>query len=122
MAEGRRRRRAETAGRLAELATAILLSLKGYRVRARRLRTPVGELDLVARRGDTIAFVEVKLRRDRQLADEAVTPRNRRRLVAAAQWWLAANPEYVGYVLRFDIVLWVPWAWPKHVVDAFDSV
>jgi putative endonuclease len=115
------RGRAESSGRPAEAATAVLLACKGYRMLARRLRTPVGEIDLVARRGGTVAFVEVKLRPTLAVGLEAVSPRGQGRIVAAAQWWLAANPEYVGYVLRFDVVVWAPWSWPRHLSNAFDT-
>lgn len=115
------RRRAEAAGRLAETATAVLLALQGYRILARRLRTPGGELDLVVRRGGVVAFVEVKLRRTVPAGVDAVSSRGRRRIVAAAQWWLAGNPGFVGYVLRFDVVAWAPWSWPRHFRNAFDA-
>ncbi len=116
-----RRRRAERAGRLAEGATAALLACKGYRLLKRRLRTPKGEIDLVARRGRTIAFVEVKLRSTHDSGVAAVTDAGQRRIAAAAQWWLAANPAYVGYDMRFDIVVWTPWRWPRHLPAAFDA-
>lgn len=122
MTETKRRRRAEAAGRLAESATVGLLACKGYRLLARRLRTPMGELDLVVRRGRTVAFVEVKLRSSPIAGLEAIAPRSRRRIVAAAHWWLAANPQYVGYLLRFDVVVWVPWSWPRHLPNAFDAM
>lgn len=115
------RRHAEAAGRRAEIAAALFLRCKGYRILARRLRTPVGEIDLVIRRGGTVAFVEVKLRRGEAAALEAVTATARRRIAAAARWWLAANPEYVGYVLRFDLVACAPWSPPQHLAGAFDA-
>lgn len=116
-----RRRRSEAAGRLAEAASAVFLRCKGYRILARRLRTPVGELDLIARRGGELAFVEVKRREHLAAGLEAVTPRARRRLVAATRWWLARNPDYGGYRMRFDVVVWVPWGWPRHLRNAFES-
>lgn len=115
------RRRAERFGRLAETATALLFALRGYRTLARRARTPVGEVDLVARRGRTIVFVEVKLRERLDAGLESVTPRGRRRIVDAASWWLAANPDFVSYTLRFDVVVWTPWALPRHLAAAFDA-
>ncbi len=114
-----RRRRAERDGRLAEALAAIWLRLKGYRILARRLKTPVGEIDILARRGTVLAVVEVKARRDRPLAAEAITPRQWRRLARAAEWALAHRPEWVGLSLRFDALLLARGRLPQHVADAW---
>jgi len=115
------RRRAETAGRLAETATALLYLCLGFRPLARRLRTPVGELDLLARRGRLLVAVEVKLRDSTAAAAETITARNRRRIVDAMRWWLANNPEHGRYTIRFDAVLWAPWSLPRRIVGAFEE-
>ncbi|MEJ8572701.1 YraN family protein [Microbaculum marinum] len=115
------RRRAESVGRTAETATALLYMAFGFRPLARRLRTPVGELDLLARRGSLLVAVEVKLRESTAIASETITPRNRRRIVDATRWWLAMNPEHGQYTIRFDAVLWAPWSLPRRVVGAFDA-
>ena len=115
------RRRAESVGRLAETATALLYMCLGFRPLAQRLRTPVGEIDLLARRGDLIAVVEVKLRDSTVTAAETITARNRRRIVDATRWWLAMNPEHSRYTIRFDAVLWAPWSLPCRVVGAFEA-
>nr|WP_236778143.1 YraN family protein [Azospirillum brasilense] len=65
----------------------------------------MGEIDIVARRGDTLAIVEVKARGDWDTANEAVNARQRGRLARAAHAYLGANPHYAGYVLRFDVML-----------------
>jgi len=114
-----RRRRAERDGRLAEALAAIWLRLKGYRILARRLKTPVGEIDILARRGTVLAVVEVKARRDRSLAAEAITPRQWHRLARAAEWALAHRPEWVGLSLRFDALLLARGRLPRHVADAW---
>jgi putative endonuclease len=83
------RQRRERAGRLAEATAALLLRLKGYRVLARRFTTPVGELDLVARRGDLVLFVEVKRRQVAGTALQALLPRQQRRIARAAAYYPA---------------------------------
>jgi putative endonuclease len=104
----------------AEGRAAFFLAAKGYRTLAKRWKTPVGEIDLVVRRGNLIAFVEVKARTKLDAAAEAVLPRQKRRIIAAAEAWLAAHPEHAGYDMRFDAVLIAPGKLPQHVVSAFE--
>lgn len=113
------RLRAEHRGRRAETLCALLLRLKGYRVIARRLKTPMGEIDIIARRGDTLAVIEVKSREEWAPAMEAVTARQRGRLVRAARAFLAVEPRYAGFTIRFDVMLVRPWRLPRHLVDAW---
>ena len=115
------RRLAERRGRRAETLAAWFLRAKGYRVLARRTRTPVGEIDLIARRGRLIAFVEVKQRPSLAEGVEAVTPAGRRRIVRAASFWLAAHPAAAGLDLRFDVVICMPGRLPRHIPHAFDA-
>jgi len=105
----------------AESVAAIFLGAKGYRTIARRWKSPVGEIDLVIKRGRLIVFVEVKARKDFDQAAESVLVRQRRRIVAAAQAWLAAHPEHAGYDMRFDAVLVSPGRMPQHIVSAFEA-
>jgi putative endonuclease len=105
----------------AEGRAALLLAAKGYRELARRWRSPVGEVDLVVRRGRTLVFVEVKARPRIDDAAWSVLPRQKRRIVAAAEAWLAAHPEHAGYDIRFDAVLVAPGRLPQHLVAAFDT-
>ncbi len=114
----RSRQRAERLGRIAEEACAWHLRLRGYRLLARRLRTPVGEIDILARRGRVVAVVEVKAREDFTQAAEALGPQQRLRLTRAAAF-VAARPDCAGCDLRFDIMLFRPWRWPRHVVAAW---
>jgi putative endonuclease len=111
--------RAYRSGIFAESLVALLLRLKGNRIVARRYKTPVGEIDLVALRGKRLTFVEVKRRKSFEDAAEALPTRARRRIVRAAQYWLAAHPSYNGHDMRFDVVLTAPWAWPKFIENAF---
>ena len=116
------RRSAFRRGHLAEAAAAWLLRCKGYRILARRVRTPRGEIDIIARRGRTTAFVEVKERPSRDVALEAVSPRQARRLVGAARYWLAMQPPAnAGNDWRFDIVVVSPYLFPRHLPNAFGA-
>jgi putative endonuclease len=112
------RRRAELWGRRAETLAAWWLRLKGYRILARRVRTPVGEVDIVARRGRTLVFVEVKARLDVATAAEALTYVNRRRIARAANALLARFGTGCE-AARIDAVLMAPWRLPHHIVGAW---
>ncbi|MHA7871336.1 MAG: YraN family protein [Hyphococcus sp.] len=118
IAEQAKRRRAETAGRRSETAAAILLRLKGFAILERRFKSPVGEIDIIAKRGRLVAFVEVKARSDMQTALEAVTPRARRRIVAAADAFLSRHPHLAECDCRYDIVVAAGWRL-RHVSNAW---
>src|SRR5215831_7416111 len=108
-------------GLSAELRAAALLTVKGFRIVARRWRSPVGEIDLVVRRGRLLVFVEVKARNRFDEAAEAVTERQRRRIAAAAEAWFASHTDDLGCDIRFDAVLVAPWRLPRHIPAAFDA-
>ena len=91
-------------GLRAEHLAAIFLRFKGYGVLERRFKTPVGEIDLVARRGKTLIFVEVKERNDMRTALESISPQMKSRINRAALYYLAAHPEFQGFDMRFDVV------------------
>jgi putative endonuclease len=109
----------EAWGRWAESLAAWSLRLRGYRIVARRFRTPQGEIDLVARRGRLLAFVEVKARGELDQALLALSPRQRQRHARAAELFLARHPDLAGHTLRFDLVAVRPWRLPRHLVDAW---
>lgn len=113
------RRRAHHRGHKAETWAALLLRLKGYRILARRYKTPVGEIDLIVRRGRVVAFVEVKARADQDQARESITERQRRRIARAATHFIALNPGLADADLRFDAVLVSPGALPTHLPGAW---
>ncbi len=113
------RQSAERAGRLAETVCALLLRLKGYAVLDRRYRAPGGEIDIVARRGNTVAFVEIKMRRTLADALEALGPAQRARIAAAATVFLAAHSKLSTHDARFDLMLVVPWRLPVHISNAW---
>jgi putative endonuclease len=105
----------------AESRAAAFLLMKGYRIRARRFRSPAGEIDIVATRRGTLVFVEVKARACYDDAVEAVTERQRRRIIAAAEFWMAQRPQDVTGDVRFDVVLVTPGRMPRHLAGAFDA-
>jgi putative endonuclease len=108
-------------GLSAESRAAMFLIAKGYRILARRFKTPLGEIDIIARRRRALVFVEVKARERADEAAEAVTERGRRRIVAAAELWLARNPADAQREIRFDVMLVVPGKIPQHIPNAFDA-
>jgi putative endonuclease len=115
----RRRKQAELRGRRAEWLAAIMLVCKGYRISEMRYRTRLGEIDLIARKGDLAIMVEVKARNTVMEAVEAVNHSTRRRINAAADLWLGRQPDAHRLSIRFDIVAVIPWRWPAHFKDAF---
>lgn len=114
-----RRQKAERRGRFAEWIAAFWLMLKGYRILALRHRTPLGEIDIIARRGDLVAFIEVKARRDTALAIDAVSVSAQTRIRAASELWLSRRADMARLSLRYDIIAVMPYRLPRHFPDAF---
>ena len=115
------RRRAHGKGHRGEWLAALALMLKGYRILARRFRTRLGEVDLIAKRGDVIAIVEVKARPSLAEAMEAITPTAQRRIEAAGDLWLARQPDHGRLSVRYDLVAVLPRRWPVHVENVFQG-
>lgn len=113
-----KRQRAEQAGRTAEDDAARFFERQGWRVLARRRRTPVGEIDLIARRPGLVAFVEVKWRKSAAHLAEAIDERRLSRVAAAAE---AVAHEYVeaGDDLTLDVLLLAPDTEPRHIRNAW---
>lgn len=105
----------------AEHIAAWLLRLKGYALLGHRLRTPMGEIDLVARKNDTLVVVEVKRRRSHRDAAGVINQRQRQRLCRAGRFFLATFREKGAYTLRFDVILVNKWGWPHHVASAWSD-
>ena len=114
-----RRIRAERRGRWSEYRAAFFLLLKGYRIVAMRYRTRVGEVDIIARRGNLVAFVEVKARRDILSGVDAVTFSAQRRIAQAGDHWISRQPDAAKLSWRYDIVVVRPWRLPTHLKSAF---
>jgi putative endonuclease len=114
------RRAAERGGRRAETIAAWWLRLKGWRIIAMRARTPVGEVDIVARRGRTLAFVEVKARMTAADAELALDDFRLRRVARAAEA-LTARHARPGDTIRIDAIFIVPGRWPRHVENVWQG-
>lgn len=110
-------------GLVAESLAAWALRFKGWRIVGRRVRPPrgsgAGEIDLVARRGRVLAFVEIKARPSKADGLFAIDPRQQRRLLRAAEWFIKCHPEYSGHDCRFDAMVVCPGRWPHHHADAW---
>ena len=113
-----KRQQAERGGRRAERLAAWWLRLKGWRILAMRARTPVGEVDLIARRGRTVAFIEVKWRATPEDRDLAIDAHRLRRVARAAQ---VLAPKFVreGDDMRIDVILLAPRRWPRRIANAW---
>ena len=108
-------------GHRGEVLAAWYLRLKFYRILARRYKTPVGEIDLIASRFGVTVFVEVKARtsaRDELATLESI---NHRRILAAADYWLARHPRKANGDMRFDVIFLAHGHWPRHISNAFDA-
>ena len=119
-ADSRRKRlRAYRKGFTSEWLAAAALLIKGYRIVAWRYRTKLGEIDLIARRGDLVLIVEVKARASLAAAMDAVAFQSAQRIEGAADMWLSRQPDYARLSVRFDLVAVLPWRWPVHVENVF---
>lgn len=98
----------------------MALVAKGYRILARRYLVKGGEIDIIARRKDTIVFVEVKARSTLAEAYCAIDHAKRRRISRAVRVWLLANPWAVRFALRGDAIFVAPWRWPAHAAGAVE--
>lgn len=117
-----RQERGQTAyrrGRFGERLAVLWLGLKGYRLLGRNLRTPFGEIDLLARRGRWLIAVEVKARGDMAMAQAAILPAQRDRLLRALAWLVSRRPDFKDLQPRCDALLIAPGQWPRHVLNAF---
>jgi len=95
------------------------LYVKGYSILAQRFKTPLGEVDIIAKRLKTIVFVEVKMRQTLSEAAESINFKNRSRVSNAAELYLQKHPEYNNFEIRFDALVLAPYAWPEHITNAW---
>ncbi|MDB5524157.1 MAG: hypothetical protein JWM58_1920 [Rhizobium sp.] len=113
------RRKAFIRGHVSEYYAAFYLLMKGYRISAMRFRTKSGEIDIIARKGELIAFVEVKARKITGDAIFAVDPSTQRRIRNASLAWIARQEDAATLSFRYDIIAVSPWRRPQHFMDAF---
>ena len=109
-------------GRLSEWLAAAALLAKGYRILGRRVRTPYGEIDLIALRGRRLAFVEVKRRATRGEAEAAVSSRQAGRIARAAAFWVSRHQRFADHEQGLDAVLVMPRRLPVHVPNALQAM
>lgn len=109
---------AEKQGRSGERIAAWWLRLHGWQIRGQRVRTPRGEVDIIARRGKTLAFIEVKSRGDRAALALAIDEYRLRRVVDAAQA-VVARYGVGAEEIRIDVILVRPWRWPVHLKNVW---
>lgn len=113
--------KAEKRGHWGERWAAVFLTLKLYRIRQRRFKCPMGEIDLIASHFGTLVFVEVKTRARIENLETALQAVNQRRIFKTAQYFLAKNPSLVNASARFDVIFLAPGHLPRHVRNAFQS-
>lgn len=113
------RHKANRRGQSAERRAAWVLRLKGYTILERGYRCSLGEIDIIARRANVLAFIEVKARETFAAALNAIGPEQRGRIERASQHFIAARADSAACDVRFDVIAIMPYRWPRHVVDAW---
>ena len=112
-------------GRFAERLAALILRFKGFAITERRYKTPVGEIDIIARKGDLTVFCEVKARKDYVSAAESLSIKQKQRIARAAEYYMARlknnlnNNKIENKTYRCDMIMIIPWRWPVHIENAW---
>lgn len=115
----KRNRQSYQTGHLAEILCMIRLLLTGWVILAKRWRCPSGEIDLIAARGNTISFIEVKARCSHEAALSSISATQQQRIRSAASFWLSKYPKYTSHTTRFDVMSVSVWPWPKRYHNMF---
>ena len=125
MAKGQKplskKRQAERKGRWSENLVILWLRLKGYRILEKRIKTPKGEIDIIAKRFKSLIFIEVKARKNVETGLFSITPRQIKRIISAANYWRSVKHKYNDFTCRFDIVIVNPYLSITHIKNAFDE-
>lgn len=108
-------------GLLAEFMASCWLRLRRYKIIETRYKTPVGEIDIIARKGGTLVFIEVKGRKTLSTALACLTPRMRQRISRAAALYISHNPKYAGMDMRFDLIVMAPPFYGQHLDNAWQA-
>ncbi len=116
-----KRSTAELKGRRAESLSTLWLRLKGYQILGRRVKTPKGEIDIIAKRFKSLVFIEVKARKDIETGLLSITTRQAKRIIAATNYWRAGQEKYSDFTCRFDIIIVNPYLSITHLENAFDE-
>lgn len=119
---GSSKKKVYVSGLLAEKFAGLYMNARGYRIFERRYKTPGGEIDLIAKRGRHVAFVEVKYRQELDVAAYSVSDYQKKRIVNAARYWLASHGGDLDQTLSFDVILLAPFALPRYIRSAFDEM
>lgn len=119
MAQKSKRQKHWHRGWLSETFSMWWLRICGYKILARRFKARRGEVDLIAKRGNTIVFVEVKFRKDRASGLWSITPRQQQRIAAAAEEFLQKHPHLQSCLMRFDAIIVKPFRPPYHMKGAW---
>lgn len=116
-----KRKKAYRRGHYAETFACFFLFLKGYSIKERRFKTPVGEIDIIATRGDVTAFCEVKARKEYDAAAESISHKQKMRITRAADYYMSylKSDHKNNKIYRCDVILIIPWRWPKHIENAW---
>lgn len=118
-AAARPKRSSYRTGVSAESLCVVWLRLKGYAILERRFKTRTGEIDIIARKANTLAFIEVKARPDLATGLEAIDASGRERIARTAAWYMARKPQLAGLSCRFDAMVVTPGRWPHHIREAW---
>ena len=120
-----RKNRAYYRGHIAEYYAVVMLVLKGYSIKKRRYRTPVGEIDIIAEKGKTTVFCEVKARKDYDQAAWSLSEKQKSRISRAAEFYMSRlksgikNNKIENNLYRCDMIMIIPWRWPVHIKNAW---
>jgi len=117
----KKRLRAWRWGKFAEKLAAHYLRAKGYQILHHRFKSPVGEIDLIAKSRDALIFIEVKARKTKTEAAEAISTYQQQRITRAASFFLQQLKGPSPQTVRFDVILIAPWRWPEHIPSAWMS-
>ena len=115
------RKKSYQRGLWAENVGVLFLRLKGYQIIERRAKTPLGEIDIIAKRGNILIAVEVKARASQEIAAYSITATQKQRIARALVYWCQHHQNYLALDKRFDAMLVAPWAFPHHILDAWQT-